>query len=136
MKSESEVAQSCPTLCHPMDCSLPGSSVHGIFQARVLEWVAIAFSEAVGMPVYLHVGISSFSLGKLTHSSRPAEMPFQLTRAWNDLFLSKIFTVISIHSYGNFHTAVICENILIPLFDHRHHSIMVLPEHNKYTKNK
>ena len=37
--------QSCPTLCHPMDCSLPGSSVHGIFQARVLEWVAIAFSE-------------------------------------------------------------------------------------------
>ena len=45
VKSESEVAQSCPTLCNPMDCSLPGSSVHGIFQARVLEWVAIAFSE-------------------------------------------------------------------------------------------
>ena len=41
MKSESEVAQSCPTLCDPMDCSLPGSSVHGIFQARVLEWGAI-----------------------------------------------------------------------------------------------
>ena len=41
---ESEVAQSCPTLCDPMDCSLPGSSVCGIFQARVLEWVAIAFS--------------------------------------------------------------------------------------------
>ena len=38
-KKESEVAQSCPTLCGPMDCSLPGSSVHGIFQARVLEWV-------------------------------------------------------------------------------------------------
>jgi len=36
--------QSCPTLCTPMDCSLPGSSIHGIFQARVLEWVAIAFS--------------------------------------------------------------------------------------------
>ena len=45
VKSESEVAQSCPTLCDPMDCSLPGSSVHGIFQARVLEWGAIAFSE-------------------------------------------------------------------------------------------
>ena len=44
VKSESEVAQSCPTLSDPMDCSLPGSSVHGIFQARVLEWVAIAFS--------------------------------------------------------------------------------------------
>ena len=44
VKSESEVAQSCPTLSDPMDCSLPGSSVHGIFQADVLEWGAIAFS--------------------------------------------------------------------------------------------
>ena len=44
VKSESEVAQSCPTLCDPMDCSLPGSSVPGTFQARVLEWGAIAFS--------------------------------------------------------------------------------------------
>ena len=43
VKSESEVAQSCLTLSDPMDCSLPGSSVHGIFQARVLEWVAIAY---------------------------------------------------------------------------------------------
>ena len=41
VKSESEVVQSCPTLSDPMDCSLPGSSVHGIFQARVLEWVAL-----------------------------------------------------------------------------------------------
>ena len=47
VKSESEVTQSCVTLCHPMDCSLPGSSVHGIFQARVLEWGAIAFSECL-----------------------------------------------------------------------------------------
>ena len=44
VESESEVTQSCPTLRDPMDCSLPGSSVHGIFQARVLEWGAIAFS--------------------------------------------------------------------------------------------
>ena len=44
VKSESEVAQSCRTLRDPMDCSLPGSSIHGIFQARVLEWDAIAFS--------------------------------------------------------------------------------------------
>ena len=43
VKSESEVAQSCPTLSNPMDCSAPGSSVHEIFQARVLEWGAIAF---------------------------------------------------------------------------------------------
>ena len=45
VKSESEVIQSCPTLANLMDYSLPGSSVHGIFQARVLEWVAIAFSQ-------------------------------------------------------------------------------------------
>ena len=45
VKSASEFAQSCPTLSDPMDCSLQGSSVHGIFQARVLEWVAVAFSE-------------------------------------------------------------------------------------------
>ena len=44
MKSESEVAQSCPTLSNPLDCSPPGSSIHGIFQARGLEWGAIAFS--------------------------------------------------------------------------------------------
>ena len=42
VKSQSEVAQSCPTLSDPMDCSLPGSSVHGIFQAKVLEWGAFA----------------------------------------------------------------------------------------------
>ena len=45
VKRESEVAQSCPTPSDPMDCSLPGSSTHGIFQARVLEWGATAFSE-------------------------------------------------------------------------------------------
>ena len=46
----SEVAQSCPTLCNPMDCSLPGSSLHGILQARVLEWVAISFSRGSSWP--------------------------------------------------------------------------------------
>jgi len=50
-ESESEVAQSCPTLSDPMDCSLPGSSIHGIFQARVLEWGAIAFSALPPYPV-------------------------------------------------------------------------------------
>ena len=49
-ESESEVAQSCPTLCDPMDCSLPGSSVHGISQARILEWAAISFSTACSQP--------------------------------------------------------------------------------------
>ena len=45
VESESEVTQSCLTLCDPIDCSLPGSSVHGIFQAIVLEWIAISFSK-------------------------------------------------------------------------------------------
>jgi len=55
VKSESEVAQSCPTLTDLMDCSLPGSSVHGIFQARVLESGAIAFSEEC--PIYCLNGL-------------------------------------------------------------------------------
>ena len=46
-ESESDIAQSCPTLSDPMDCSLPGSSIHGIFQARVLEWGAIVFSALI-----------------------------------------------------------------------------------------
>ena len=53
VKCESEVAQSCPTLSDPMDCSLPGSSVHEIFQARVLEWGAIAFSDTLTSAHYL-----------------------------------------------------------------------------------
>ena len=45
-----EVAQSCPTLCDPMDCSLPGFSVHGILQARIVEWVTISFSRGSSQP--------------------------------------------------------------------------------------
>ena len=57
VKSESEVAQSCPTLHDPMDCSPPGSSVHGIFQARVLERSAIAFSVECSSGWELRVGL-------------------------------------------------------------------------------
>jgi len=53
VKSESEVAQSCLTLRNPMDCSPPGSCTHGIFQARVLEWGAIAFSDSALGKAYL-----------------------------------------------------------------------------------
>ena len=55
VKSESEVAQSCLTLSDPMDYSLPGSSIHGIFQARVLEWGAIAFSRGVPTQGQVHL---------------------------------------------------------------------------------
>ena len=67
VKSESEVAQSCLTLSDPMDCSLPGSSVHGIFQARVLEWGAIAFSEGVInlFRLYCMVDVTNIDILKL-----------------------------------------------------------------------
>ena len=66
VKSESEVAQSCPTPSYPMDCSTPGSSFYGIFQARVLEWGAIAFSQSYleplaieEMELHYRAGVSS-----------------------------------------------------------------------------
>ena len=58
VKSESEVAQSCLTISDPMDCSLPGSSIHGIFQARVLEWGAIAFSLYTAICVQVSVTLT------------------------------------------------------------------------------
>jgi len=72
VKSESEVTQSCLTLSNSMDCSLPGSSVHGIFQARVLEWGAIAFSREAPLTSHIYWQIpqtypdsSLFSLSSL-----------------------------------------------------------------------
>ena len=69
VKSESEVAQSCPTLSDSMDCSLPGSSIHGIFQARVLERGAIAFSDANSSPPYC----PSLSTASRLHTPNPAQ---------------------------------------------------------------
>ena len=68
VKSESQVAQLCLTLRDPMECSLPGSSIHGIFQARVLEWAAIAFSET-GM-----VDEQKAELGLLRNMCKDGEM--------------------------------------------------------------
>ena len=65
VKSESEVAQSCPTLRDPMDCSLPGFSVYGVFQARVLEWVAIALSE-----VYAYITVNPKRTGAYLKRTR------------------------------------------------------------------
>ena len=61
VKSESEVVRSCPTLLNPMDCSLPGSSVYGIFQARVPEWVAISCSTTVWVSHNIHISPSSWA---------------------------------------------------------------------------
>ena len=71
-KKESEVAQSCPTLCSLMDCSLPGCSVHGIFQARVLEWVAISFSRESSQAQGSNLGLPHCrkTLYHLSHQGR------------------------------------------------------------------
>ena len=71
VKGESEVAQSCPTLHNPMDCSLQGSSVHGIFQARVLEWDAIAFSDILS--IFHQFSSVQFSRSVVSDSLRPHE---------------------------------------------------------------
>ena len=81
VKSESEVAQSCPTLHNPMDCSLLGSSIHGIFQARGLEWGAIAspvtqlaiYKLLLARPVYMHISVST-SMGIYVFGCRDDHM--------------------------------------------------------------
>ena len=79
VKSESEVAQLCLTLSDPMDCSLLGSSIHGIFQARVLEWRAIAFSIATSdfclFNIYILVSISVMSNSLRPHRLQHTRIP-------------------------------------------------------------
>ena len=76
VKSEIEVAQSCPTLRDPMDCSLPGSSIHGIFQAREVEWGAIAFSANM-QHLLFSWGFPSSSAGKESacNAGDPSSIP-------------------------------------------------------------
>ena len=77
VKSEREVAQSCPTLRDPMDCSLPGSSVHGVFQARALKWGAIAFSCS-------RLAVLRVNCSVMSDSSRPHGLqPTRLLRPWD-----------------------------------------------------
>ena len=99
VKSESEVAQSCPTLLYPMDCSLPGSSAHRIFQARVLEWVAIAFSitmvqfSSIQSLSRVHLfgtqwtAAHQASLSITNSQSLPKPMSFELVMPFNHLIL-------------------------------------------------
>ena len=109
VKSESEVAQSYRTLSDPMDCSLPGSSVHGVFQARVLEWGAIAFSESsfylrlnnwvlmyhlYGMTVTHHPAALAFYHAS-SYSSRIREQPCPSVSFFLTLFLSDMGHLIA-----------------------------------------
>ena len=85
VKSESEVAQWCLTLCDPMDCSPPGSSIHGIFQARVLEWGAIAFSKKLLLLslIFFYL-LQSFPITQslCRHSSNLINSILNMTQEW------------------------------------------------------
>ena len=100
VKSESEVAQSCPTLHDPMDCSLPGSSIRGIFQARVLEWGAIAFSaKAVQLFIILKENV------KVVYESRNLMAPYLQKFCVYNLNLIAINSFIHIYfMYHKIHT--------------------------------
>ena len=74
VKSESEVAQLCPTLSDPMDFSLPGSSIHGIFQARVLEWGAIATHQLLVMDRELHQLLTQTHVHQVSDAMQPSHL--------------------------------------------------------------
>ena len=82
VKSESEVAQSCPTFSDPMDCSPPGSSVLGIFQARVLEWAAIAFSDKY---IYISYIYMTLATQWTIACQAPPSMGFSRQEYWSGL---------------------------------------------------
>ena len=92
VKSESEVAQSYPTLSDPMDCSLPGSSIHGIFQARVLEWGAISFF------VFLAPFKSSLHIWSLKLYYDMSIVSLKCYATWNSLGLLHVWTCVFISS--------------------------------------
>ena len=91
VKSESQVAQSCPTLSDPTDCSLPGSSVHGTFQARVLEWGAIGLAK-----MFVQVFFNNIKKNLNKHFSQPntrRRKHFSENKCFHNLISSKMCTV-------------------------------------------
>ena len=100
VKSESEVTQLCPTLSNPMDCSLPGSSIHGIFQARVLEWGVIAFSKEISSLSHYIAFLYFFALiteeGSLISPRYSLELCIQMLMSF---LFSFAFYLSSFHSH-------------------------------------
>ena len=98
VKSQSEVAQSCPTLSDPMDCSPPGSSIHGIFQARVLEWGAIALRNiphSPGLPItnILHQSLLPFVITDeppITYCSHSELIFYSRVHSWCCILLQAL----------------------------------------------
>ena len=123
VKSESEVAQSCPSLRDPMDCSPPGSSVHGIFQARVLEWGAIAFSiwslEVVAFTKY-----STFAV-----FISPNDFSVPLFWDFNYIYVNMLDT-----SIAHWHSAFFFPSIFIPSLSFIFHAwyLWCLQEHGSF----
>ena len=120
-ESESEVAQSCLTLNNSMDCNLPGSSVHGIFQARVLEWVAIAFS-AISWSLQKFMSIKSVKLSnhlilccpllllpsvfpRIRVLSSDSVLPIRWPKYWSFSFSMSFNISICLFASGSFHLA-------------------------------
>ena len=100
VKSESEVTQSCPTLSDPMNCSLPGSSIHGIFQARVLEWGAIAFSEISSL---------SHSIVFLYFFALIAQEGFLISSCYLELCIQMLYLSFSPLLFASLLYTVICK---------------------------
>ena len=130
VKSESEVSQPCPTLSDPMDCSLPGSSVHGVFQARVLEWGAIAFSNIYHKTPQSEEGLCSGNESNSMNS--PLEVaripPKWIRDTWGESYFSRVksvgmqIAINIIHLPPNTHThntrEIACVSSLV--FSHSH----------------
>ena len=109
VKSEREVAQLCPTPSDPMDCSLPGSSVHGIFQARVLEWVAIAFSYCNNQRQIIVAIVQSLNLVQLFVTpwteACEASLSFTISKS-----LLKLMSTESVMPYNHL---ILCSPLLL-----------------------
>ena len=106
------VTKSCLTLCNPMDCSLPGFYVHGIFQARVLEWVAISFSRGI----FLTQG-SNLGLPNCRQMLLPSEPPGKSIRPWPNT--SFLFWVTVLHTYTQACSLPALVSLAHQLFIHR-----------------
>ena len=131
VKSESEVTQSCLTLSNHMDCSLPGSSVHGIFQARVLEWGAIAFSGICHSERYIELGsdnwfCSCFGIPVVCGSTL-------LLLLFLEVFLSSAFCLsLSLRNHL-FPTWVYVLGVGLTLFPHSRNGQLSWSEHLRFT---